>query len=331
MDFLFGPMEPLPEPRRRPVVARSIGSSVEARDAGVLAPAEPTAALSTCAPESTRRDAAVEGGNEEEACALVAAPEPARVAAARAAERAAADSDDDEIQCRVCFCGESDGDGPDDELIVPCRCAGTMLYVHRSCLDSCRVGGFDPSALTRCSLCKTDYVIEDATRSGDSRLGPRGELALVVGRFVTVRVAAFVAAAAILGFAPRLVVGRRAADRLPRLSARPLVNHLGVGSLSALCASGLYAATTLVGPVNLVNQLAFRRRYRARKEDSIEAALALLVVVGACYLLYHLATSVYYLARTGIPLAVDNLRSANRDVRRRICEKYRVVDRRSRG
>ena len=46
------------------------------------------------------------------------------------------------------------------------------------------------------------------------------------------------------------------------------------------------------------------------------------------YLLYHLVTAVYYLARTGLPVAVDNVKNANADVRRQIAERYRVVDRR---
>ena len=84
---------------------------------------------------------------------------------------------------------------------------------------------------------------------------------------------------------------------------------------------------SVVGPANLAHNFAFRRRFTSRKDDNIQTALVLLAVVGACYLLYHLGAALYQFARTGLPHAVDNVRSANRDVRRRIAERWRVVDR----
>ena len=87
------------------------------------------------------------------------------------------------------------------------------------------------------------------------------------------------------------------------------------------------AFASVVGPANLAHNFAFRRRFSSRKDDNIQTALVLLAVVGACYLLYHLGVALYQFARTGLPHAVDNVRSANRDVRRRIAERWRVVDR----
>ena len=38
-------------------------------------------------------------------------------------------------QCRICL----ETDAPeDDPLIAPCRCAGSMQWVHRKCLDEWR-------------------------------------------------------------------------------------------------------------------------------------------------------------------------------------------------
>ena len=36
--------------------------------------------------------------------------------------------------CRVCFCGEEEG-----PLLAPCRCRGSVRYVHASCLNEWRV------------------------------------------------------------------------------------------------------------------------------------------------------------------------------------------------
>ena len=97
--------------------------------------------------------------------------------------------DDDEPQCRICFCPEED---PRDPLIEPCLCKGSMALVHRSCLDACRVKGFDPSSLSRCGLCKHEYELEGVGR----RAGPRTELAVIVFRYVGLRFLAFLGAAA---------------------------------------------------------------------------------------------------------------------------------------
>lgn len=32
--------------------------------------------------------------------------------------------------CRICLASEKEGD---QEVIVPCKCAGTLKYVHKSC------------------------------------------------------------------------------------------------------------------------------------------------------------------------------------------------------
>lgn len=36
--------------------------------------------------------------------------------------------------CRVCFRAESDSKDP---LVSPCKCTGSMLYIHLSCLKNC--------------------------------------------------------------------------------------------------------------------------------------------------------------------------------------------------
>mmetsp|Transcript_19752 Transcript_19752/g.58764 ORF Transcript_19752/g.58764 Transcript_19752/m.58764 type:complete len:240 (-) Transcript_19752:31-750(-) len=233
-----------------------------------------------------------------------------------------ADNDDDAPACRICFGTE---DEPGDELIQPCACAGTMAFVHRSCLDEVRVKGFDPSSLSRCGLCKTEYVTEAETaRFG----GPKTELALVLLRYVGLRVLAFLAAAGVLGFVPRAVLGRHGAEEL-RVCRGPVRNHFSVGSLATLALSGGYAIVAFVGPLNLAHHVSFRRRFSSKsRDDSLQIMLVILIVVGIGYLLYHLCTAVYNLARTGLPVAVDNVRHANEDVRRKIAEKYKVVDRR---
>ncbi|MED6281741.1 E3 ubiquitin-protein ligase marchf8 [Characodon lateralis] len=54
--------------------------------------------------------------------------------------------------CRICHC-----DGDDDcPLITPCRCTGSLSFVHQGCLNQ-----WIKSSDTRCcELCKFDFIME---------------------------------------------------------------------------------------------------------------------------------------------------------------------------
>ncbi|XP_041789071.1 E3 ubiquitin-protein ligase MARCHF7 isoform X2 [Chelmon rostratus] len=62
-------------------------------------------------------------------------------------------SDDSEMEvCRICHC-EGDEECP---LIMPCRCTGSLSFVHQACLNQ-----WIKSSDTRCcELCKFDFVME---------------------------------------------------------------------------------------------------------------------------------------------------------------------------
>eukprot|EP00913_Durusdinium_trenchii_P029504 g27656.t1 len=58
-----------------------------------------------------------------------------------------------DAECRLCL-------GPaDDELIAPCRCAGSVRWVHRGCLDRWRASGQNPRAFTHCCACGFRYKL----------------------------------------------------------------------------------------------------------------------------------------------------------------------------
>nr|XP_044622945.1 E3 ubiquitin-protein ligase MARCHF1 [Equus asinus] len=66
---------------------------------------------------------------------------------------AAYDDESDNLKvCRICHC-EGDEESP---LITPCRCTGTLRFVHQSCLHQ-----WIKSSDTRCcELCKYDFIME---------------------------------------------------------------------------------------------------------------------------------------------------------------------------
>lgn len=54
--------------------------------------------------------------------------------------------------CRICHC-ESE---PDQPLISPCHCSGSLRYVHQSCLQK----WIKSSDTKKCELCYYEFVME---------------------------------------------------------------------------------------------------------------------------------------------------------------------------
>lgn len=59
-----------------------------------------------------------------------------------------------QYMCRICFEEEPN----DSNLIIPCRCSGTSIYIHRRCLDTWR--NTSTNNMDKCNTCKFPYVIE---------------------------------------------------------------------------------------------------------------------------------------------------------------------------
>ena len=55
--------------------------------------------------------------------------------------------------CRICL-----GDKSDGHFISPCKCNGTMKYVHAHCLNTWRRS--KPSAFYKCDLCHYPYLFQ---------------------------------------------------------------------------------------------------------------------------------------------------------------------------
>jgi hypothetical protein len=63
--------------------------------------------------------------------------------------------EDGSRQCRYCLDEE-----PAEDLIAPCRCAGSGRWVHRRCLDEWRARERQRRAFTHCEVCNFEYVVE---------------------------------------------------------------------------------------------------------------------------------------------------------------------------
>ena len=63
----------------------------------------------------------------------------------------------EERVCRVCFCGEEGG-----PLLAPCRCRGSVRWVHASCLNEWRSASANPMSFSTCETCGYRYRTERA-------------------------------------------------------------------------------------------------------------------------------------------------------------------------
>lgn len=69
-----------------------------------------------------------------------------------------------EKQCRICFSGPEEEDAL-GRLISPCMCAGSMRYVHVSCINAWRGTGANAKAFMECPQCHFRYQIRRQPRS----------------------------------------------------------------------------------------------------------------------------------------------------------------------
>lgn len=72
--------------------------------------------------------------------------------------------EDTDRLCRFCYESYST---PDNSLISPCKCIGSVQYVHQQCIKRWRRATNNPEAVLKCQLCLTTlimpmrYVLED--------------------------------------------------------------------------------------------------------------------------------------------------------------------------
>lgn len=56
--------------------------------------------------------------------------------------------------CRICWSTEG------DDIISPCKCKGSLKYVHVSCINKWRGEcGYDSPKYSKCDLCNVEYSI----------------------------------------------------------------------------------------------------------------------------------------------------------------------------
>eukprot|EP00111_Clytia_hemisphaerica_P006995 TCONS_00020286-protein len=72
------------------------------------------------------------------------------------------DADTPQNVCRICY-----GNDEEEQLVAPCKCLGTVQYMHESCLLT-----WLKSGATHCELCKTNYNFKRILKPYSERKWP---------------------------------------------------------------------------------------------------------------------------------------------------------------
>eukprot|EP01112_Ceratiomyxa_fruticulosa_P011870 TRINITY_DN3265_c0_g1_i4.p1 TRINITY_DN3265_c0_g1~~TRINITY_DN3265_c0_g1_i4.p1 ORF type:complete len:335 (+),score=43.65 TRINITY_DN3265_c0_g1_i4:733-1737(+) len=83
-------------------------------------------------------------------------------------------NEEQRIECRNCHETEP------AEFIAPCRCAGSIKYVHRQCLNDWRAFSPNPSSFTTCDVCHFPYVLKN--EPGEKECASRLRFGLYITR-----------------------------------------------------------------------------------------------------------------------------------------------------
>ena len=71
----------------------------------------------------------------------------------------------EERQCRICLGGVAD-EAELGRLFSPCRCKGTMRYVHVECLNRWRSAATKKESYFQCDQCKYQYNFQRTRWAG---------------------------------------------------------------------------------------------------------------------------------------------------------------------
>lgn len=234
---------------------------------------------------------------------------------------------EEERLCRMCLAEECDFEcEAGRELICPCRCSGSMKYVHRGCLDTWRASCFNPKALLECTTCNTPFRTK--SQGPKDEVHPYTRLALDIAAFLAIRFAGFVSVAGLLGFWPPLLLGAGVGV----MHRNPVVNHMLAGTASALALIGSWVFVQLPGATNfngvrvLSSALLPRRAGSGGKGGDLDGLIILLVIVGVLVCLWFLIKGIYRLVTETQHEVTKAIRGANQQARLKILQQHIVLN-----
>lgn len=163
---------------------------------------------------------------------------------------------DDRI-CRICHDGEDDGEA--GRLFRPCRCSGTMAWVHVECLDTWRNVSSNSDSFFCCDQCHYRYEFGRAFTAFGHGFGDRFTVTRLLGSPCAVPIASVLVLLAMIfagGFVAQLLAFAGLVAPLHFVAATSwtmrFVNHVTAGSIlvgGASVVGFILEACTFLNPI----------------------------------------------------------------------------------
>eukprot|EP00434_Breviolum_minutum_P031038 symbB.v1.2.027452.t2/scaffold2817.1/size69569/7 len=236
----------------------------------------------------------------------------------------AMEEDNEMLTCRICLESEiAEG----DQLLAPCLCRGSSKFVHRSCLDQWRVSGFDPKTVTHCGTCKAGQIGRREGSMGRDRalFGPPNRAVLHC--------------CDIAWFLHPMAHGRRVADIIQRDSQSFdswHIEHICLGWRLGHCTSPLVPESVRLSPTWL------ELRWKGCDHCPVghccyhwsDLPLVSTLQRRSCSQRSHVnhvswrrpVSGLWEIAQAGQNVASANLRFRNKEMRKRVVERYPVMN-----
>lgn len=228
------------------------------------------------------------------------------------------EAEQDEKLCRLCFDAETQSIDP---LLKPCRCAGSMAYIHESCLMRYRVSSFDPSTLTTCKLCRTNFRTIDIMGSINTPERARRELYFEIFNYVSSRIGFIIILALILGFLPGIFD-----IDMPVLFDNMIGNHFAKGILTTLICSGSWVFVKLYSSIGVWGRFLNQPWRGARGRGKDDTFVVALICAGVVFILYNLVKGVGDILYNARVMTDSSVRCVNQQLRENIAKRYKVIN-----
>lgn len=204
--------------------------------------------------------------------------------------------------CRICY---DTANEPADPLFRPCRCRGTMAWVHVGCLAHWRAESQNPRSFFECDSCRFKY------RFGKGRLD-RFALARLLGTRGAIHGLALLALACLVfvaGFVAKFASGAGWAEIFSCFNVEHLVSGGVATGLGSLVGWVLTAAGGGLGGGWFMGDLGGGRR----DDKAGQVLFALMVAVGLCVALSWIYERLEERARSTARMAQQVVLDAHAD------------------
>ncbi|ORX78428.1 hypothetical protein BCR32DRAFT_270075 [Anaeromyces robustus] len=210
--------------------------------------------------------------------------------------------------CRICFGGANEI-LESGKLISPCKCKGSMKYVHVNCLNEWRLASANNASYYQCDQCKYKYNFQ---RTKFAKILSNKFVIFLIATFITYLYIFFT------GFILKTLIWYKnykvGAIDFPKITFYDvgMVHHF-----YGFCIVGLYGVFKMtysyLFDVSTVTNSIFRLSRGKRNREDDQLTLLLLLIIGCIKFMYDEYKSVYKKSKESLTILEERILEVNED------------------